>query len=160
MIRKIFSYACCLLLLLLPALAVAQHAKATLSGIIKDQRNKTPLSFVTVSMQTARDSSFFIGTITDEAGRFVLPDVPSGTYVLSVSLMGYQPATQRVMVGKLSPYLDLGGIEMAEDALAVEEVVVTSRADEVAGKMDKKTFDVAANISQGGGWRPCRWTTR
>ena len=151
MIRKIFSYACCLLLLLLPALAAAQHAKATLSGIIKDQRNKTPLSFVTVSMQTARDSSFFIGTITDEAGRFVLPDVPSGTYVLSVSLMGYQPATQRVMVGKLSPYLDLGGIEMAEDALAVEEVVVTSRADEVAGKMDKKTFDVAANISQGGG---------
>jgi outer membrane receptor protein involved in Fe transport len=40
---------------------------------------------------------------------------------------------------------------MEEDVLRLDEVVVTSEQDAVSGQMDKKTYSVEDNVSQGGG---------
>jgi hypothetical protein len=51
----------------------------------------------------------------------------------------------------LSPYLDLGAIDLDQDVQNLQEVTVTGRPDAVAGALDKKTFDIADNLSQAGG---------
>ena len=42
-------------------------------------------------------------------------------------------------------------IELEESTKTLTEVTVTAKQDEISGKMDKKTFSVADNISQSGG---------
>ncbi len=140
-----------LILFFSPPVAEAQSAKVTLSGTIKGQKDKAALAFVTLTLQTAQDSAFVSGTITDETGQFSLVQVPSGDYMLTTSYLGYQPHTQTITVGRLSPYLDLGTIELIENTQNLSEVVVSAKSDEVSGQMDKKTFNVADNIRQSGG---------
>jgi len=149
-IRRILHYAV-LGYFIFPAVAEAQSAKVALSGIIKDQKDQATLAFVSLSLKTAQDSVFVSGTITDETGQFSLVQVPAGDYLLTTSYVGYQTYTQTIIVGSLSPYLDLGTIELTENTQNLDEVVVSAKSDEVSGQMDKKTFAVADNIRQSGG---------
>ncbi len=137
--------------LLLPFLSEAQSFSTTLSGNVKDQKDKTALAFVSLSLKTLADSVFVGGTITNENGAFSLAQVPAGEYILTTSYVGYQTHFQRLSVGSLSPYLHLGSIELAENTRLLGEVVISGKSDEVAALMDKKTFTIADNVRQSGG---------
>ncbi|GAB4490306.1 MAG: TonB-dependent receptor [Saprospiraceae bacterium] len=143
--------------LLFMAISVAQataqnpSGSITLSGKVQDAEAKAPLAFLSVVLKTEKDSAFVAGTLTDETGAFTLSGLKKGTYSLEASFIGYQTLRQRVIVGELSAFLDLGVLQMKEDAKALGEVVVSAKADAVSGKMDKKTYAVGDNISQSGG---------
>src|SRR4028118_505845 len=139
-------------LISIPVIASAQNNKITISGLVKDSKGKTPLPYVNIALKTTRDSSFIIGTITNEEGRFTLTDVKSGTYNAQLTFVGYQTKTQSVLAGELSAFLDLGTIELTKDSRVLEDVIVTSSPKSgVSDKMDKKTFSLADNVSQTGG---------
>ncbi len=131
--------------------ALAQAGKVTLSGHVKDTKQKTVLAFVNVALHHVKDSSFIIGTITNEEGRFSLPDVNSGAYFLKLTYVGYQPLIHAVLAGQLSNFIDLGSLELFPETQTLTEVTVVAKADAVASKMDKKTFNLGENISQAGG---------
>ena len=127
----------------------AQTTDVTLSGTVRD--TKAVLPFVNVTLLTPTDSAFVTGAITNEDGLFSLVGVKSGTYLLKVTYIGYQTQIQPVLVGKLSPFLNLGIIELTESVAQLSEVVVTAQQETIANTMDKKTFTLADNISQSGG---------
>lgn len=140
-----------LFFLYLYSTATAQSGKATLSGSLRDAGSKSPLSFANITLKVATDSAFTAGTISGEDGRFSLPDIKSGNYVLTVSIAGYLSKTQPVLIGQLSNFLDLGNIELEQDSRILSEVTVSGKQETISSKMDKKTFTVADNISQAGG---------
>lgn len=136
---------------LLPVLVAAQSIKATVAGVVKDNRTQSALPFVNVTVLMPKDSSFVTGTITTEEGRFALSGVPSGSYLLKISYVGYQSLTLPLLVGQLSPFLNLGTLALSESAAQLSEVTVTAQQEAVANALDKKTFTLAENISQAGG---------
>lgn len=137
---------------LAPSLRAQSPANGvTLFGKVQDAQTKAALPFLTIQLQTARDSAFVTGRLTNETGAFTFTALKRGTYVLVVRAIGYQPIRQRVLIGELSAFLDLGAILMLRDARTLGDVVVTADAAAVAGTMDKKTFTVSDNISQSGG---------
>lgn len=138
-------------LILITTVAKGQSPKVTLSGLIRDAKRKAALPFVNITLKTVKDSTFVAGTITAEDGRFLLTDISSGNYLLVCSYVGYLSTTQQVVVGQLSSFLDLGNMELTQDAQSLSEVTVTSRQEAISSKMDKKSFDVSKNISQTGG---------
>ena len=129
----------------------AQSPAVTLSGIVKGKADKAALPFVNIVLKTGGDSAFITGTVSNEKGRFTLSNIKSGNYILQISYTGFTQKSQPVLVGSLSAFLDLGTIELLQDAKQLQEVVVSSKPGDVSNKMDKKTFSVAANISQNGG---------
>lgn len=131
--------------------AQAQNQKTTLSALVKDAKTQAALPFVNIALKTAKDSTFITGTITREDGRFSLPDIRPGNYLLSVTYIGYLTIQQPVLVGQLSPFLDLGTINLAPETRLLGEVTVNARQEAVSTRMDKKTFSLAENISQSGG---------
>lgn len=135
----------------LPAVAFCQLSNITVSGVVKDRKTDSAIPYVTITLTRVKDSSFVAGTITDAAGRFSLSNTSTGEYILQASYTGYKPHSQRALAGSLSPFLDLGLITLEASGLVLNEVVVTATADDVTDKMDKKSFAVSANISQGGG---------
>jgi outer membrane receptor protein involved in Fe transport len=141
-----------LLICLLPTLFTqAQKNTVTVSGTLKDAGKKEVLPFVNVTLHKAADSSFVTGTISSETGGFSIAAIGSGQYLLKYAYMGYLPKWQPLLVGQLSTFLDLGTIEMTATTVMINEVTVAGKQDAVTAKMDKKTFSLAANISQAGG---------
>lgn len=129
----------------------AQTQSVTLSGIVKDKKSQTALPFVNVVVKTEKDSVFVTGTVTDTEGRFSLTGLAPKAYTLEFSFMGYTTQKQTVFVGNLSDYLQLAPIELQADTQTLQEVVVNGKGTTIASKMDKKTYAVEDNLTQGGG---------
>jgi len=132
-------------------ISYAQTTGVSISGLIKNKTDKTILPFVNIVLKTEKDSAFVTGTVSNEEGRFTLSNIKSGSYILQFSYTGYEIRTQPALVGSLSNFLDIGTIELQQDSKQLQEVVVSSKQNDVSNKMDKKTYSVAANISQSGG---------
>jgi outer membrane receptor protein involved in Fe transport len=124
---------------------------ATISGLVKDKNSKTNLSFVNVILKDEKDSTFVVGTVSNEEGRFSIANVKNGSYFLEFSFVGYVKKHQSVFVGSLNQFLDYNNIELEENSQSLKEVVVTATAEQISDVMDKKTFTLSDNVAQSGG---------
>lgn len=140
---------------LLLCLALPLHGQApagvTVSGRIHDAATGAPMPLINVQLLQERDGSFVAGRLTNESGLFSVSGLRKGVYVLTARAIGHEALRQRVLVGELSAYLDLGTLSMRSVTQSLAGVVVTAGPDQVAATMDRKTFTVADNISQSGG---------
>ncbi len=134
----------------LTVLAKAQ-TPVSLSGLLTESDGATPLAYANAVVRTLPDSSFLIGTVSGDDGRYTL-EVPGGRdYLLEFSFLGYRPVFKQVYVGTLSPNLALGTTPLSEDAQQLAQVEVTGQASEVSSAMDRKSYAVDDNIAQTGG---------
>lgn len=131
--------------------AFGQNSTVTISGSVKDKAARTPLAYVNVVLKTEKDSAFVTGTLTNDEGQFSFSSIKPNNYILEISYVGYVKYKQTLFVGSLSKFLDISTIELAENIENVSEVIITGKQSEVGGKMDKKTYSVQDNLSQGGG---------
>ncbi|GCD77853.1 TonB-dependent receptor [Thermaurantimonas aggregans] len=84
-----------ILILFIPFIVFPQTAtQGRIRGYVNDAQTKEPLPFVNVVLEGDRK----VGTITNDDGFFVLPNVNPGTYTLKVSLIGYETFTKQVTV--------------------------------------------------------------
>lgn len=127
------------------------QTSVSISGSIKDRKTKEALPFVTVTLKNSNDSTLVQGTVTNEEGRFTLSNIKSGNYYTEVTFIGYKSFRQNVYAGTLSQYLDIGTLELEEDAQVLNEVEVTAKQEEISGKMDKKSYTLENNTTQSGG---------
>lgn len=123
----------------------------TISGRVEESESRSPVAYLSLQLLAERDSAFVAGRLTDSAGAFSFSGVAKGAYVLVGRRIGYRPLRQRVLVGELSQYLDLGTLPMVRETQALAGVVVTGEASSIAEAMDRKTFTVSDNITQSGG---------
>jgi outer membrane receptor protein involved in Fe transport len=131
--------------------AQTQGTRVTLSGRVVDSASRAALPYLSIQLLTESGGAFVAGRLTDSTGAFSFTGLQKGVYVLAARSIGHRPLRQRVLVGELSAFLDLGALSMAHEPQALSGVVVTGTADAVAATMDRKTFTVADNISQSGG---------
>jgi outer membrane receptor protein involved in Fe transport len=130
--------------------SIAQSNGITISGVVLDGKT-TGRPFVNIILKTAKDSIFVSGTVTDENGRFTLSNVAPGDYLLESTFIGCKDFEMILFIGRSSPFLQIPPIEMFENDLALSEIVIEGKTDNVGGKMDKKTYSVEENIAQSGG---------
>ena len=128
-----------------------QSNGVTISGLIKDKASKSALPYVNIVLRTEKDSAFVTGTISNEEGRFTLSNIKPGNYYFEITFIGFVTKRQPIYIGNLSEFLDVATIDLEEDIKKLKEFEVTAKKEEVAGKMDKKIFNVEDNISQSGG---------
>lgn len=128
----------------------AQTGTVSLSGMVRDNAGRQPLAFVSITLRKS-DSSLVAGTISGEDGRFQLPGVVAGEYLLQLSHAGYTPGWQKLLVGRLSAYLELGIINLAPMAATLSELRVAARQEGPNSRMDRQVFSIQNNISQAGG---------
>jgi hypothetical protein len=115
-----------LLLTLLPGPAFPQTPSVTVSGVVVGQSTRAPMAYVNVVLKTGPETAFVTGTVTNEAGRFTLPSVKPGNYLLEFSMVGFTTRQQPLYVGTLTPFLEVTA-ELSEDPQTLGELVVTGR---------------------------------
>jgi outer membrane receptor protein involved in Fe transport len=136
---------------LLMSNSYGQNKAINVSGTIIDKSGKKALPYVNVILKTAKDSAFVTGAVSNEEGRYTIANIKPGNYLLEISYLGYITQKQTLFVGTLSEFLEMPPIGLKESTRTLSEVSVSAKQDEINGKMDKKTFSVADNISQSGG---------
>lgn len=100
----------------------------SVTGRIVDESLR-PIPFVNVVMLEKNDSSFIVGTMTGEDGRFAL-SAKAGEIVIRLSCIGYKTmcmACPEVADAQILKALNLGDIKIHADELMLDEVVVKSR---------------------------------
>ena len=71
----------------------------TLSGTVTSKADSTTIPGATVTIPDLK-----IATATDSKGHYVLSHLPKGTYLVSISSVGYATATQKIDLAKVSVF--------------------------------------------------------
>lgn len=76
--------------------AAAPASAATISGTVTDAKTGKPVIAAQVSaIQTGTKNPEVKGsTDSDTEGKFVITDVPDGSYVVTATIQGYRPGSQ------------------------------------------------------------------
>ena len=121
------------LFLLLLALSVLRTQAQSLSikGRVTDASQEAVIA-ANVSLWTI-DSTLVTGVTSDAQGKFALPKIKAGDYRLSISFIGLQ--SENILL-KLNKSLDLGDVQLQEDAVSLGEVTVS--ASNVLQRVDRQ----------------------
>ena len=121
------------LFLLLLALSVLRTQAQSLSikGRVTDASQEAVIA-ANVSLWTI-DSTLVTGVTSDAQGKFTLHKIKAGDYRLSISFIGLQ--SENILL-KLNKSLDLGDVQLQEDAVSLGEVTVS--ASNVLQRVDRQ----------------------
>lgn len=93
-----------------------------LSGKVIDELTGKSIEYTNVFLLSAIDSSFVMGTITDEQGYFRLDNVAENEHILKVSFVGYD-----TYFDKITTVDNLGEIHMKSSSKMLNEIVITAK---------------------------------
>ncbi len=121
------------LFLLLLALSVlsTQAQSLSIKGRVTDASQEAVIA-ANVSLWTI-DSTLVTGVTSDAQGKFALHKIKAGDYRLSISFIGLQ--SENILL-KLNKSLDLGDVQLQEDAVSLGEVTVS--ASTVLQRVDRQ----------------------
>lgn len=111
-----------IVLLSLPSLFAQKKTDAHLIGHVLNGGEHIPFASVYLKNTT-------IGTSTDETGHYRMINLPEGTFTVVASAIGYVPVEKTVTIVRDNT-IELN-FSMREDAIGLEEVVVTGDRNEI-----------------------------
>jgi len=65
-------------------------SQGQLSGVVKDKSSQKPIEFASVALYKSSDSTLLNGGITDAEGKFLIDNLPQGSYYAMASFLGYK----------------------------------------------------------------------
>ncbi|TSA28891.1 MAG: TonB-dependent receptor [Ignavibacteriales bacterium] len=118
-----------------------------LSGTVLDSTNHQPIEFASISVIKISDSSAVTGTMTDNKGRFEIPDIPVGNYFLRISSVGYITRnTSRFSITSKNNEINAGSILLTGTEVNLDEISVTSNKIMLNNSIDRKVYNVQMDI--------------
>ena len=133
-------------ILLLGKLLTAQDAR--LQGRVLDD-TKNSMSFATVVLLKAQDSTMVKADYTQEDGSFELPALKAGSYLLQITNIGFEPAYEMVVLGEGEKKI-IAPIQLQVATAQLKEVVVKTQRPLIEVKTDKTVFNVEGSINATG----------
>jgi len=145
---KIISTLFVFLITLTTNIAFAQTANIT--GKTSTE-NKSPLSFVTISLLKKQDSSLVKVAISNEAGNFTMENIASGNYLLKFTNVGFEQMFLPIdSVEFKSSSIDMKNIVLNKTVQYLTTHTVISKKPMIEVKADKMIFNVESSINATG----------
>lgn len=138
----------CIPLLLTLVSPLALLADGVITGKVVNKATGEPMDFVSVQLIGSDGKPLPIGTNTDGDGTFTLPKVADGKYSVRISNIGSIDQERPVVIAGSDR--NLGTIHLADDAKLLQEVVVEGVRSQMRFELDRKVFQVDANIVASG----------
>lgn len=122
----------------------AQNKIVTVSGRVIEAGTKEPVELATVQLLSLPDSAQVAGMTTSTQGYFSLSKQKPGKYLLKVSFIGYVTKIIPVQLTANVPAKKMGNIELATDAVMLQEAVVVAEAPQVTVVEDTLMYNSSA----------------
>ncbi len=118
------------------------------TGKVIEASSNTPLDFASVVIKDKNDQAIISGTTTEAGGLFNLQS-PTQNIIVEISFIGFDP----LVIDQIefqNNEANLGEIQLGENSEFLEEVVVTADKSTTEFKLDKRVFNVGADLSSTG----------
>ncbi|RMG59791.1 MAG: TonB-dependent receptor [Bacteroidetes bacterium] len=133
----------------------AQAPKGSIRGRLADNLAGNPIAFGAVNVFARGQDSLLSGAITDEKGRFLVRDLPYGSYRLEAQAIGFEPRTVvGLILSASTPRLDVGPVTLAPVTYETEAVEITGERpfEEIAP--DRRIYRISQLPLADGGFAP------
>src|SRR6266850_972879 len=140
MMRTIHDVVICAFVLLLTSSPASAQATAELAGRVTDASGAV-LPGVTVTA-TQTDTGFTRTVVTEIAGTYVMPNLPTGPYRLEASLQGFRTFAQTGVV------LQVGASPTINVVLALGDVAETITVEGAAPLVDVRSAGISEVVEQ------------
>lgn len=122
-------------------------ARVSIKGTVIDFDTKEALEYATVVVKPLNGDQI-TGGITDGKGHFNI-EVAPGYYDISIEFISFK--TQQFKNIEVKKTVNLGTIELAIDAQALDEVEIIAEKSTVEIRLDKKIYNVGKDMTVKGG---------
>lgn len=140
------------LLLLVGVLApLAAMAQGSVRGKVVDKETGEAVEFVNIVVNPKGSSEMAAGVITDMEGAFRVEGLKYGSYVLTITSIGYESTTREFTLSAEHKSAHFKQIAISEDNQVLKEVQVTGVRSQMKFEIDKKVFSVDQAIAATGG---------
>ena len=136
---------------------VKPKTDAVVTGHVVDAKTGEHLAYINIIVKGTT-----IGVATDATGHYMLKDLPAGELTIEASFIGYKKAVKKIKT-KPNTMLEVN-FELEEEALAIDEVVVSATRSETMRReapslvnvLDTKLFErtQSTDIAQGLKFQP------
>jgi len=132
----------------LPGLSFNSEAdNGTITGKVVSDSTLSPVSFASVALLNASDSTLLTGVITDDGGKFLLNNIPYGKYNLKITYVGYKPVTvKNVEVTRQNKLIDLQEMKLMEDYRSLNAAVIVGQRLKGEEKIDRTVFTLNDDV--------------
>jgi hypothetical protein len=113
--------------------------KPSIKGKLIDIKSNENVSFASVALIKATDSSPVGGTISDDNGVFIINPAPTGNFKLYISAVGYKPVIKDISV-ITTGVVDEGTIYLQDTAIMIKETVIVGDRVKAKSEPDKTIF--------------------
>lgn len=143
-----------LCIFLFALMAFAQPPKlelrdGTVSGRVIDSGLNQPLPYVNVIIKDA-SNTIITGGITDDNGNFKIEKIPEGVIKVEITYIGYKTIIKEATIAKGSYNIELGDIQLEEDAQSLDEVTVVAEISTIQQKIDRKVINIGKDLTTSG----------
>ena len=115
-----------------PLMMVAQ--KVTVSGLIMDGSTNETMPGATIVLLQPKDSTQASGALSGEDGKFKLPAVKAGSYIMRISYVGYLTQYKNLTLTKANKDINVGTFTLQENSKMLNEAEVVARLAQVEMK--------------------------
>ncbi|MBI5475185.1 MAG: TonB-dependent receptor [Ignavibacteriales bacterium] len=128
---------------------IAQHksddenGRPSLIGVIFDRTSNSPVEYANIVIRSLSDSLIITGSLSDKDGRFKIPRLSEGKYIVDIRFLGFKRNVSNIEMANEKSSIDLGNVYIEPDPLQLKEVVVQGDRSPVSYQIDKKVIDVS-----------------
>ena len=120
-----------LLVLVCCSFIVQAQKNGSVKGVAYDTLAQRPVPDATITVLAKKDSSLISFSMTDDAGRFYIDNIPPGDYRLLVTHVAYHNTNKEFKIDTDNKQVELGRVLMNDKAKVLQEVVIQSEAPPV-----------------------------
>lgn len=118
-------------------------SKLNIRGTVYESQTLDPMVGASVKLLNERDS-MIVGNVTGQNGQFLLDNVPTGTYTIRITYMGYKEQKFKLTLPKRSGNFKVADVLMHEDATMMAEAVVEGKLPEMTVIDDTVAYNADA----------------
>ena len=119
-----------------------QGRMSEIKTTVLDSLTNEPVSFASVYVTPSRDTTITNFTLTDTKGEATLDEVPFGSYVFRVEMMGYKPFVKERFFRE--EQIDMGTIRLQADEHFLEAAVISDVGNPIVVKKDTVEFNASS----------------
>ena len=123
---------------------IERNANTDVKLTLKDSKSSKPISWASVYLIPAGDTTITHFALSDDRGDVLLEDVPVGKYELNAEIIGYNPHRKTYAIKSHWDAYDLGVIRMEENAEFLDAASVSAIGNPVTVKKDTIEFNASS----------------